>query len=404
MRGFCTSTINMNLIDLNLVDLQLAAASVNIAADVNNGANLAIGVAKTFWSQIFSMGLFGRITKACLYIAGAGFIYKGWKYSIELGKNSLDLEKVITSLLTLILIFSLLNNSGALAMYTVLGFRNFTSNVSDTLMLGVSQDFQSRSAVQRLSDKLNAQPVFDIFKEQLKQCDTSPSPTCMPSAVANLKQGLIAQNITDPTILSVVTQIEADVSANISSTDPAAKKQQIGRFGKIMKAMQDPLGELYAAFQQIIKVLLVGVAIAFFLAIEIAMLVLGLTFPVNITLSLFSADPMKSWFGNFWTLVNAKICFSIITGIVVYLQLWGESNGLAAYTFVIELLLAVFSPFATYFYCQGSALAFAGALNMSAAAFAGGAKGAVSAAGSGSKRLGGAIAKVVTSKLSKTSK
>ena len=43
MRGFWTSTINMNLIDLNLVDLQLAAASVNIAADVNNGANLAIG-------------------------------------------------------------------------------------------------------------------------------------------------------------------------------------------------------------------------------------------------------------------------------------------------------------------------------------------------------------------------
>jgi hypothetical protein len=93
------------------------------------------------------------------------------------------------------------------------------------------------------------------------------------------------------------------------------------------------------------------------------MLLFGLTFPINVALSLFDPAPLKSWFGNFWTLVNAKFCFSIITGIIVYLQLWMETNNGNIGIFVIQILLAIFAPVATFFYCQGSALALAGAMN-----------------------------------------
>jgi hypothetical protein len=130
------------------------------------------------------------------------------------------------------------------------------------------------------------------------------------------------------------------------------------------------------------------------------MLIFGLTFPINLALSLFDPAPLKSWIGNFWSLINAKLCFSIIVGIIVYLQLWmkSSSNGFAQIgLFVIEFLLAIFAPVATFFYCQGSALALAGALNSALSApIRGVAGGSMRAGGAmisgGAKSFGGAIA------------
>ncbi len=70
-----------------------------------------------------------------------------------------------------------------------------------------------------------------------------------------------------------------------------------------------------------------GFTIMFFFAIDLAMILFGFLFPINLALSFFSGDPLKSWISNFWTLGNAKICYAIITGIITYFRIWGEKTG-----------------------------------------------------------------------------
>ena len=50
---------------------------------------------------------------------------------------------------------------------------------------------------------------------------------------------------------------------------------------------------------------------------------------------------------------------------IVYLNLWAQSQtGLASLgIFTIGILMAIYAPFLTFFYVQGSALALAGAMN-----------------------------------------
>jgi hypothetical protein len=102
-----------------LTHLTLAAASANIAGSTQTGADIAKQFAEDFWSNIFKMGIFGRVAQASLLIAGAGVIYKGYYLVREIGKNVLDTEKVIGSLMSIILVLLMLTNSGQISMYTV---------------------------------------------------------------------------------------------------------------------------------------------------------------------------------------------------------------------------------------------------------------------------------------------
>jgi hypothetical protein len=83
-----------------------------------------------------------------------------------------------------------------------------------------------------------------------------------------------------------------------------------------------------------------------------------------------------------------------VTGIIVYFQLWAEKANYAAAMgmFVIELMFAIFSPFITYYYCQGSSLALAGAIGSAMAAAGAG-------VGIGTKKAGGAGIGAIASKL-----
>jgi hypothetical protein len=379
----------------------LGAAHADIASSTKDGAKYALDFANSFWSNIFQMGLFGRVVLAAQPIVAAGVIYRGYYMVQEAGKNSLDLEKVIAPLLTLIFTIVMLNQSGAYAMYTVIGLRNYTGGLSDTLMAGISTDFQrftvssgvTSTIASTLDPNLNAELPMATFKTELNRCATSKDPNCIPTAIDNLENNLQAVGInatTAPEIMAKVASYKSGAVTAASSTDPNA----IEGFINAVKNPGDAIGNTIAnAFQELVRIILTGLALAFFFAIELAMLVFGLTFPINIALSLFSPEPLKSWFGNFWSLINAKLCFSIITGIIVYLQLWMESRGGNPGLFVIEFLLAIFAPVATFFYCQGSALALAGALNSIASApIRGAASGAMRVGGAAAKSFGGAIA------------
>ncbi len=368
---------------LNLDTLLIAAGTADIAGATRDASAIALGFAKGFWSNIFSMGLFGRICLAVKPILFAGVIYKGWQIIEETANNNkFEPSRFISSILSLLFVFLMLNNSGQIAFYSVLGLRNYTSNVSDTLLAGISQDFQAFAPLTALSGKINSKPVLQAFQRELRTCAAARanSPNCVSTAIGNLEVALGNKGITtanDPQLFAQITELKNEALIAEANTATAVADKNIIEQALDVVGNWTDVGNL---FQHIIEVLLTGVAFAFFLALEITLLLFGLIFPINLTLSLFDPSPLKSWIGNFWTLVNAKLCFSIITGIIVQLQAWMETNSGNVGLFVIELLLAVFAPIVTFFYCQSSALALAGALNSMAAAPIRGAGKAVSGA------------------------
>jgi hypothetical protein len=380
----------LDIIGHSFLDITLAAASSNIANSAQAGSDFASNMAKDFWSNIFQMGIFGRVAQASMLIAGTGVIYKGTIIFKEASDKVSDPTKIISSLLAIAFVIVMLWSSGANSMRAVLAMRNYANGVTDNVMVGIASDFQSLSATRKLEQDLATEPILADFKAKLGTCANKLKTTCFIKAVADLKQQLNDQGITDPILIGKVNQIEADAQAEYNKHNgtgtPVASTS--GEESDGMKNAWDLVTNPGNAIQHIIEILLTGLAIAFFFAIEIAMLLFGLTFPINLALSLFDPAPLKSWFGNFWTLVNAKLCFSIIVGIVVYLQLWMETRGGNPGIFVIEIMLALFAPIATFFYCQGSALALAGAMNSIASAPIKGAAGA--ATGGASKFLGGA--------------
>lgn len=364
-----------------LTHLTLAAASANIAASTQTGADIAKQFAEDFWSNVFKMGIFGRVAQASLLIAGAGVIYKGYYLVREIGKNVLDTEKVIGSLMSIILVLLMLTNSGQISMYTVLGLRNYSNNVSDKIINGIASDFQKLQATRSFGDSVMAQPHFITFQKQLDTCAAKADPDCFRVAISILRGKLQSDNITDPAILNKVIEIQKDANdaaLKAAGGDVNANKSFVEKTGDSISLLTNP-GNLA---QHLIEILLTGLAIAFYIAIELTLLVFGFTFPINVALSLFDPAPLKNWFGNFWTLVNAKLCFSLVVGVIVYLQLWAETKDGGIGIFVIELLMAIFAPVLTFFYCQGSALALAGAMNSMASAPVRG------AAGAGMKALG----------------
>jgi hypothetical protein len=119
--------LNFLNLDINLI------AAANIAAATEDGSNLASTFASDFWSNIFQMGLFGRVVTAALPIAGAGVIYKGYNLFQDISKNVLDLRKLIGSILSIVIVLVMLNKSGQYSMYAVIGLRNFTGGLSDLI-------------------------------------------------------------------------------------------------------------------------------------------------------------------------------------------------------------------------------------------------------------------------------
>jgi hypothetical protein len=410
----------MLLESLNL-DIHLIAAA-NIASASKDASTLASGFASDFWSNIFQMGLFGRVVKAALPIAGVGVIYKGYNFYQDLSQNVLDLRKLITGILSILLVWLMLVNSGQYSMYAVIGLRNYTGTLSDTLMAGISTDFQvmqaSRgsniSAGGDVQFQTQTKPALQGFQAELNRCRTAlaRNPSCISNAFVNLKNNITALQLpSSPSLTKFLNDIntlenDATTAQAAAANNPQAGNGWFDGWFDGAKAVVSVVTDPGNVFQQIILLLLTGLAIAFFFAIELAMLIFGLTFPINLALSLFDPAPLKSWIGNFWSLINAKLCFSIIVGIIVYLQIWikGSSNGFAQIgLFVIEFLLAIFAPVATFFYCQGSALALAGALNSALSApmrgVAGGAGKALGAIGGGAAKSFGAGVASRTSKI-----
>ena len=353
----------------------LYLAATDIAASTQAAVGLSKDLSQNFWSQIFQSGLFGAVTEGALYIAGGGFLYRGYHLLAEMAHSSDHrqqyLRTLTTSLLALILTWVMLDNHGEKSMYAVLALRSATGSLSDKVTTQLSADYLRLNVNAQVSDRLKALEPFQKLETEMKACSSKPDKIlCLQAATAVLAQR--TAGITDPTVISAVQKIQAQAlqatqvanSASTSSPPENSFSNVVSAIQTTAQVVSDPGKAMNDLATWLIATFLQAMAICFFIAIDMAMLLLGLTFPINLALSLFDPGSLISWIGNFWTLANAKLCFSIVTGIIVYFQLWAEKANYAAAMgmFVIELMFAIFSPFITYYYCQGSSLALAGAI------------------------------------------
>jgi hypothetical protein len=368
-------------IDLNY-QLFLTA---DIAGATDNAVKASQGLSNEFWNKIFQGGLFGQISNTAQIIAGLGFLYRGYQILQE-AQGKIDhrhelWRSVISSLVVLGLISTMFAQNGALSKNGVLALKNYTDKFSERMMTGIANDREFNQMRSASSGKLKSQPIFQTFNHEAQLCvNSATKPACFQKAVDKLNDEVRNQGITDPEIRTAVANINAEAAKGITPVTPStpapppADKNWWDNILDIGKKITDFASDMAS---NLIALILQGMAIGFFLAIDITMLLIGLTFPINLGLSLYdNGESLKTWLGNFWTLANAKICFSIVTGIIVYLQIWSESGAAGIVggfgLFVIELLMAIFVPAITYYYCQGTALAMSSAMNsMSAGAVKG---------------------------------
>jgi hypothetical protein len=367
----------MSLIEhLSLLDLDFsnaiflgASTSVKYMNSVNSGQELAGTAAGYFWSEIFQAGTFGRITLAVMPVAGFGVLYKGWQMLNEY-QNGQDWRKIIMGFISIGLVMSLLTQSGANAMYLVRAANNVSSHLAKSVLEGKLTDANQKD-LRQAGNNIKATVPFEKFDRALKTCaalgskDAVGAALCNFKAVKTLKEELTDAGVTDSKTLDSVQEMErlATESMNTTTgTEPVDNRNLLEKANDAISYVTNPMNIVY----DIINTVLTGLTIMFYLAIEVAMLLFGFLLPVNLSLSFFSPEPMKAWIGNFWTLCNAKFCYGIIISIMVSFKMWsqGEVNAsLAVGVFVVELLMAVAAPFLTFFYCQSSALALAGAIN-----------------------------------------
>lgn len=394
-----------------MTDLHFYLAAADIAGSVQQGHDITDGFAQQFWSNVFQMGLFGRIAQVAMVIAGIGVIYRGYYYFAGAGKNTLDIQATVGGLGIFIFVLLMLSQSGAGAMYTVMGMRNFTNSIDRQLINGISADFKAFSVNSSPAASAAAQPVIDAFLTSLKICAPKAQKDCYQAAVDDLKSGIAALPERDAAVDAYVNRVDTTFNGAAATTtapttltvpgqqywatDPRAWAQSVTEGAQ---ALGNSLGD---AIQTAIGAILTGLAIAFYFSIELTLLVFGFTFPINLALILFDPSPFKNWLGNFWMLTNAKICFQILVGIIVYLQLWSArlsgGNPLGPiFIVVIQILMAIYAPILTFFYCQGSALALAGAMNsLVSSPMRGALGGAGRAAGGIARGVGGGIASKV---------
>ena len=382
------------------LDIHFHLAAANIAEAAKGGSNIAEKISTGFWTQIFGLGLFGRISQAAWTIAGIGVIYKGYYYLQDLAKNTLDIDKVVGSLMALLLTILMLKNNG-LAMNAVMGMRELGRSINETTMAGITADLAGIQSTRALSTVNSSQPFFQTFKDSLKTCAPQARAGCYQAAVAKLQADVATLNPPDPEVNRAVneitttynnianSQIAANTAPASTTTDPAPPNSGQSPWDSFKSTVVDITDNVVNApaklAEGIIIMLLTALTICFYLALELTLILLGLTFPINIALSLFDSAPIKSWFGNYWLLINAKLCFCIIIGIISYLQLWVQTNSnnvfLSMLLIVIGLLMAFYAPILTFFYVQGSSLALAGAMNAMGSVANKGIKGGASKAG-----------------------
>jgi hypothetical protein len=366
--------------DFPSVTMLLAAASGSIVNNAGASASDAI----TSVNGMFESLLYGE--KATLFkvlsdmLLPAAFLFLMWHlynaYQEYHRQPNLDHAALVATFIAPLFCIILLSGGGAYAKNATTLVRNFSNNFGANLIqaVGYSQTFNGLSSK---SSGLESEPIATELEAKLAECSAVRSNTdvssgrgvCAMSAISTAVRRMKDEGNNNPRLVDYVSRLQE-----------VANKQLEGERGTsnsnfdLLKMVS---GGLPAIAEQMITSILNAMTIVFYWALEIAMLILFLLFPVYLAVGVLNINSVVTWLSQAWALTNAKICFSFVLFVISTL-----SDSLQGLTFVVPLLMSFFAPFMAFIVAKGSMVSIAegltgAAIKMGVGAASGGGKAAV---------------------------
>jgi uncharacterized integral membrane protein len=312
--------------------------------DQAKAQELASAAVSTLWSDIFKRGLFGEITYAFSGIAVIFLMF----FFVQLVANSAEdgFEFNPSKLIYPFILTILLAQRGAVAMYLYVGTVQISNNVVARMTSRISTDLNivsiARASQEDTEVAAKVKALFDECRLITGTNDVELKQQCITTKKATVQQMIKSGEITNPQTVNRLQSVIGMSDADIQS----------GR------GWWDVAGAANDAFQTALRVLLFGLSVAMYYAIEMSMILVGLALPPALAFGMLGKEALVAWFTAFWSLVNMKIAYAITMAIVSYLKvaLTNASAGAATQSFVIEVLAGIFSPMIATMYATANGI------------------------------------------------
>jgi hypothetical protein len=354
-----------------------ATQAGNISTLAASSAKTAMSATEQFWIGMYNgSGIFGELSKFCMALA---FLFLLWKiYQLyEEYREQTSYTKIINSLLLPIIIFCMLNNSGAMAKGFTRNLRTISSDFGIDMVSRSGNDAFLDSTKANMPPGMKSNQIFKDLTTALDRCRVDPQPDiCGNSAASTMIRNLRAMNPpADAVTIAYANELKDKILAKMQAANGGQNgginwDSVIGIFTKGLPSFGD-IGE------QIVITLLNAVVVCFYWAMELATLIAFYLFPLALAMGVMDKKAIVDWFTSFWAISNAKICFAIVLALIGQV-----GTAMQGASFVLELLGAIFAPTIAFMMAKGSALAMA-------EGFQGAATGAAMGAAKGGFKMAG---------------
>jgi hypothetical protein len=299
---------------------------------------LARQVINNLWEILFSDNkIFGSLVYPLIFIAVIALFYTTIKLLKEYFTSHESYPDLSALLWPIVLCLFLINN-GDLARRAGLLFRDFAFALDQSVLIQFKDTLKIDQAQ---NDALTESEILDKIQEKMDDCvtansqkvagGTSAKEVCYNTLREEVAAVLKNEKIQNPIIrsrLEDIANILAEESGNLAKIDEAISDNPV----------TDWIGDqLVSVVRLILQVLGFGYQIILEFCLIIALLVL----PFPLVISLVNLQGLIAWFSAYWTLVNAKLSFTIIVSLIAFFQ--AKQNG-TSQLFLAEILTGVFSP------------------------------------------------------------
>lgn len=361
--------------------LSAAATASQIAADA---------VATSWnakWALFLSGPLYTAINQSMLGIALVFFTLSSVKTLSEwlVSNNDANFLRLFAPIFIIIFLI----NNGQLAQTSVLTIRDVGNTITKSIVVKAQYG-------QQLTDRFDGmtveQSALNRIKSHMSRCanEIAGSPAqgaCMDSLEVLIKAEQVAGNIKDPGMLgkmagylSTWASEKATAISNgaalgnaVGDVPGAALGAIIGGATSLMGGMVDDIAGLALdPITAIISLILLTITAAVQHMTEASLLLTALITPMFLTAALLpnGSKSIITLLTAFWSIINFKICYTIVVILVNSLITGSDRNSLI----ILGLCTAIFSPILAGILAAGAGMGFAKAASSAAGqvgAFAG---------------------------------
>jgi hypothetical protein len=379
-------------------------------------ANLVAKQWDLSWERYMTGAIYGSINRSMLGLALLFFTITSAKILIEgiQSNEDFDFKKLFTPFLVILFLI----NNGAMALAGATAIRTVGNTITKEI---VAQAKGTADISARFRGMTVSQEAMDRIKSQVSKCQSerggSPAQiACMDEyarlintekTAGNIKDVALMDRLTDGVTKWATTRLEminegsnagAAAGEGLSapgSTVGRAAGTALGTLAAIQTTALDVVGAVaLGPMTVIISTILLAITAAVQHMVEASLLLTGLITPIFLTTSLLPGGTKSviTLLTAFWSIINFKICYTIIVILTNSLITGEDANSLITLGFCT----AIFSPVLAGILAGGSGMAFMKAASSAAgqvASFAGSV--ALSAASGGASTAAAATANIL---------